>query len=87
LYKLKNNLNKLISAFVRLTINPKLMQSAETITDVLKNKSCPTHDVYPHVEIIGNEIKIACCCLDFQGICTEEARQMLADMDIADFVV
>jgi len=63
------------------------MQSAEAIANAIQKKLCPTHDVYPHVEIIGNEIKIACCCLDFQGVCTEEARQMLAEMHIADFVV
>jgi hypothetical protein len=61
-----------------LTINP--MELAEAIRNTIEAKLCPVHDIRPHVEIIGNEITIACCCTAFQEECIKEA-QMLFDQN------
>jgi hypothetical protein len=63
------------------------MQSADTIKAILERRLCPNHDIYPHVEIIGNEIQIICCCSAFREICNAEAKYMLLSMDLDDFIV
>ena len=49
------------------------MKSAETIKLIIENKLCPTHDVHPVVETIGNELEIACCCEEFHKECNQQA--------------
>ena len=50
------------------------MESAETVQSIIETMLCPTHDVHPVVEIMGNKLLISCCCNEFHEECTDEAR-------------
>jgi len=63
------------------------MQSADTIKATLEERLCPNHDIYAHVEILGSQIQIICCCSTFQEACTAEAKNMLLEMDLADLII
>lgn len=63
------------------------MQSTDTIKATLEAMLCPKHDIYPSVEITGNEIQIACCCPAFHEICTHVAKQRLADLNVKDLII
>jgi hypothetical protein len=52
------------------------MKLAEKIQLSLQEKLCPIHDIHPIVEVIGNELSIACCCNYFQSYCKVEAKYL-----------
>jgi len=52
------------------------MELAEKIKLTLQQKLCPVHDIHPIVEVIGNELNIACCCTYFHSYCNIEARYL-----------
>jgi hypothetical protein len=49
------------------------MESADTIKLIIENQVCPVHGIAPVVDIMGNELKISCCCNNFHQLCTKEA--------------
>ena len=60
---------------IRLIIN-YFMNAADTIKSVIEGKACPIHDVYPVVDILSDEITVACCCQYFQKYCAIEIRYL-----------
>jgi hypothetical protein len=52
------------------------MKLADTIKHFIEEKVCPIHDVHPVVEMIGEEINVACCCTFFERYCTIEIEYM-----------
>jgi hypothetical protein len=55
-----------------VTLTTLHMESADTIKLIIENQVCPAHGISPLVDIIGNELKITCCCTDFHLQCTQE---------------
>lgn len=60
------------------------MKLAEAIKNTIEAKLCPIHDVHPILEIIGNELRIACCCNSFQEECIKEARILVGQNNQSD---
>jgi hypothetical protein len=49
---------------------------AEDIKSILEKKLCPVHDIYPIVELTGDEIDVVCCCGYFSNFCKIEAEYL-----------
>ena len=53
------------------------------LSETVKNKVCPVHDIHPIVEIRGNQLKIICCCKAFHEECSHEALKVMQTNDPA----
>lgn len=52
------------------------MDLVDTVRLIIEDDVCPVHDLHPMVDVTGNELKLSCCCANFQQECTEKIKSL-----------